>query len=217
MGDLSRRAGEYGGLPAIQGQAGPATASAGSPEQRVAPRFTLLLRSAKLVGPHGEFLCVLRDASETGVNLRLFHPLPQGGAMMLEMQNGDCHPVELVWQEDGRAGMRFVEGADIARILESPSRFSKRPVRVNIAFEAQLASGADTFPVQVVDLSQQGAKVTSEQHWAIDQRVRLSARGLPEVNAKVRWRRGSTYGLVFEDTFQLGDLARIIATMQQAG
>ena len=212
MRDVVRREGDYGAIPAIEG-----SGTGSSAEQRVAPRFTLLLRSAKLVGPQGEFLCVLRDASETGVNLRLFHPLPDCGRMLLEMQNGDCHEVELVWQEDGRAGMRFVKAADIARILESPSRFSKRPVRVNIAFEARMASAGEEAVVQVCDLSQQGAKVISEHHWAIAQRVRLSARGLPEVNAKVRWRRGTTYGLVFEDTFQLGDLARIIAAMQLAG
>ena len=37
------------------------------------------------------------------------------------------------------------------------------------------------------------------------------------INAKVRWRRGDTYGLVFEDTFQFGDMARIVAGLQLGG
>ncbi|TIX49018.1 PilZ domain-containing protein [Alteraurantiacibacter aquimixticola] len=183
-------------------------------EQRAAPRFTLLIRAAKLLTSEGEFMCVVRDASETGVNVRLFHPLPDVGDLVLELQNGDQHRLEVVWKEDDRAGMRFLDPVDIVRIIESPSRFSKRPIRVNLQTPARLADLEQTAPAELHDISQQGAKVTSDTRFAIDQRVRLSADGLPEVNAKVRWRRDAEYGLVFEDTFQFGDLARIIATIQ---
>ena len=60
-------------------------------DQRCAPRFTLLIRAAKLVGPDCEYLCVVRDASETGVSVRLFHPLPPEVPFTLELQNGDRH------------------------------------------------------------------------------------------------------------------------------
>ena len=39
-------------------------------DQRAAPRFTLLIRAAKLVSAQGEFVCVIRDVSETGVSVR---------------------------------------------------------------------------------------------------------------------------------------------------
>ena len=45
-------------------------------EQRAGPHFTLLIRAAKLVSAQGEFVCVIRDVSESGVSLRLFHALP---------------------------------------------------------------------------------------------------------------------------------------------
>src|SRR5687768_5980409 len=76
-------------------------------EQRGVPRFTLLIRAAKLLSPAGEFLCVVRDASEAGVSVRLFHPLPADVALTLEMPNGDCHELERVWEEEGKAGFRF--------------------------------------------------------------------------------------------------------------
>lgn len=183
-------------------------------EKRNAQRFTILIRAAKLMCPQGEFLCVIRDASETGVNLRLFHDLPAEERFMLELQNGDRHEVELIWQEGDRAGMRFLECAEIARIIEGPSRYAKRPVRINVNFMAELSSISGGGPVEVHDLSQQGARITSDTRFAIDQRVKLSARHMPEINAKVRWRRENAYGLVFEDTFQFGDLARILADIQ---
>ena len=53
---------------------------------------------------------------------------------------------------------------------------------------------------------------------AIDQTVRIEAPDLGgmlrEVRAKVRWRRGKSYGVVFDDTFTLGDFARLAARLQ---
>lgn len=193
---------------------GSAQAAAAGADQRAAPRYTLLIRAAKLRCPSGEFLCIVRDASNSGVNIRLFHPLPAEERLMLELQNGDMHELELVWQDADRAGLKFVNEADIARIIESPSRFAKRAIRINLAASGRLASGPVNEPVTIHDISQQGAKITCPTRFAIDQRVRLAARGLPEVNAKIRWRREETYGLVFEDTFQFGDLARIVAAIQ---
>ena len=110
-------------------------------DQRSAMRYTLLIRAAKLIGPSGEYLCVVRDASETGASIRLFHSLPDEERMLLELQNGDRHEVEIVWSDDEKAGLRFCGPVDIARIVESPSRFSKRPVRLNVSCNAYLMAG----------------------------------------------------------------------------
>jgi len=186
-------------------------------DSRVSPRFALLIRAAKLRCPAGEFMCVVRDASDSGVSVRLFHPLPDEDRLVLELQNGDMHELELVWTEEDRAGLKFVAPVDITRIVACPSRFSKRPVRVNLAAPATLSSLTASAAVKIHDISQQGAKITSATHFSLDQRVRLSATGLKEVNAKVRWRKDETYGLVFEDTFQFGDMARIVAALQLGG
>ncbi len=195
------------------------TAAGPGSDLRQAPRYTLLMRAAKLVSRDGEFLCVVRDASETGVNIRLFHALPQNEYLQLEFPNGDRHRLELVWQQNDRAGLKFIEQADIGRLLEGPSRFTKRSIRVNLDMLVRLSAGPVSREARLIDISQQGAKVLCGERFAIDQRVRLAgpsaAMGLPEVNAKVRWRRENAYGLVFEDTFQFGDLAHIVAKIQQ--
>lgn len=192
----------------------PAPAQPQGAELRRAERYTLLIRTAKLIAPEGEFLCVIRDASETGVNVRIFHELPEEHAMMLELQNGDRHELEVVWQNEDRAGLKFRNKADIGRIVECPSQFAKRPIRINLESPAILLSGLQQFPATVLDISQQGAKLSCDHRFAIDQRVKLRAGPLPEVNAKIRWRRDDAYGLVFEDTFQFGDMARLVARLQ---
>jgi len=183
---------------------------------RSKPRVGVLIRAAKLVTPMGEFLCVLRDVSETGFSARTFHELPDCGDMMLELQNGDTYEVTLVWQSSDRAGFRFKQAADVQRFLESPSRYAKRPVRLNIEAPIRLITGIRSFEAGLLDLSQQGAKVQCAEQLPLEARVTLQAEGLPETRAQVRWRRNGLFGLAFMDTMQFGELACAALAMQQA-
>ena len=178
-------------------------------EQRCAPRFTLLIRAAKLISPSGEFLCVVRDASETGVSVRLFHPLPADVPLSLEMPNGDCLELERVWEEVGKAGFRFGKSVDIERIVESPSRFNRRAVRVNVEVPCHLLVGVRRISATILNLSQQGAMISTPEKLSLIQRVKIRADGMPEVAGKVRWRRNDSYGISFEDTFQFAELAAL--------
>lgn len=186
----------------------------GSEELRVAPRFTLLIRTAKLLCANGEYLCIIRDASSTGVSIRTFHPLPQGVQLTLELPNGDRHPVERVWEKDGAAGFRFPVSVDIDRLLNNKSRFPKRPVRLKLQLPALISCHGHTAGVVIRNLSQQGAQIESPLHLALDQKLRLEADNLPVIQASVRWRSGEHYGLVFDDTFQFAELARLAAQLQ---
>ena len=185
----------------------------GGPEQRQAHRFTLLIRAAKLITDQGEFLCVIRDASETGLAVALFHPLPACDRYLVEFQNGDRHEATLVWEREGRAGFQFSDPADIVRIIESPSEFTKRPMRVELKRQGMLYAGVNAFDVEMLNISPQGAKIACRAEIAIDRNVRLSVGGLPELQAKVRWRRLGVCGLVFENTLQLSELARLVAAI----
>ena len=186
-------------------------------EQRCAPRFTLLIRAAKLISPAGEFLCVVRDASETGVSVRLFHPLPKDVPLTLEMPNGDCLALERVWEEDGKAGFRFAAKVEIDRIIESPSRFARRAVRVNVEVPCDLLVGIRRVPGTILNLSQQGAMISTLEKLSLMQRVKIRADGMPEISAKVRWRRNDSYGLSFEDTFQFAELAELAFELRRLG
>lgn len=195
----------------------PAADVAGDGNQRSAPRFTLLIRSAKLTTPEAEYLCVVRDASDSGISVRLFHPLPPKLPVTLELPNGDRHLLERVWEEEGKAGFTFAEATDLERIVEGPSRFSRRAMRVNLELPCELMAGVRRIPATLRNLSQQGALVCTDERLSLVQRIKLHASGLPQVTAKVRWRRGDQYGLSFEDNFQFGDLAKIVYDLQDAG
>jgi hypothetical protein len=193
----------------------PETDSEDGDELRAAPRFTLLLRTAKLIAAVGEYLCVVRDVSSTGISVRTFHPLPDG-QLVLELPNGDRHPLEKVWENDGAAGFRFSGEVDVTRLIEGKGRFPKRGVRLHMELPATLGTLGGLHDAVVRNLSQQGARIETRNRLALDQRVQLELKGLPAIRAVVRWRKDNEYGLAFVDTFQFAELARLAAALQSS-
>ena len=196
-------------------QEGPDPAGA---EQRAAPRFTLLIRAAKLVSAQGEFVCVIRDVSETGISVRLFHGLPGCQQFELHMPAGAVYLVNRVWHRDNEAGFAFDASVDVARLINESGEYPKRGLRLGLCFPLRVTTLAGSCEGVVENLSQQGARFECDALLAIDQTVRIdlpdSTGAMREVRAKVRWRRGKSYGVVFDDTFTLGDFARLAARLQ---
>ena len=185
-----------------------------STEEREGPRFTLLIRAAKLVAPQGEFICVIRDVAQGGVSLRGFHVLPVSGPLWLELRTGQRIALEPVWSRGFEAGFRFVEPVEVAMLVTEAGSFPKRQLRLNIPFKVELALPGGRVRAQVLNLSQQGARIECDSLLAIEQPLRLCSGPLPEVRARVRWRSDREYGLVFDDTFSLNQLALFAAGAQ---
>jgi hypothetical protein len=175
---------------------------------RGAPRFALLLRVAKLVVDGCEQFCVIRDASATGLKVRLFGPLPHPSDIAIELANGDRHSVECVWNANDHAGLRFLEPIELDRLLDEARGAGRRHhVRLRIACDGMLHSGKEAVPVSFRDISQQGASFDSEKWLLLNELVKLEMPILPPIYAKVRWRDHPHYGVIFEQTFQLEELA----------
>lgn len=185
-----------------------------SDDRRGAKRFTMLIRSAKLLIKGKEYLCVIKDVSEEGVSLRLFHDLPEQQGVELELGNGDRYPVEFVRKEDGLAAFRFVEEVDLPRLIEEPNEHRKRPARLSVMLPGTVTGIFGNEMVYITNISQQGARLECERKFAQHQRLKLSAKGLPEIGAKVRWCRNSECGIVFENTFGFEEFAKLAAAIQ---
>jgi len=187
---------------------------AGAEEQRGAPRFTSLIRAAKLVCGQGEFVCVIRDVSATGVSLRTFHPLPTDAAVALELQNGESYELELVRSEGYEASYTFLEPIEVERLIHENWQFPKRALRLNIMLPLTVSALSGRAEAFTLNISQQGARIECDHVFAIDQRVTISCEFLPDIRCKVRWRKDANYGLVFEDTFALREFAMMAANVQ---
>ena len=196
---------------------GPPDDRSPAPEQRNEPRFTLLIRAAKLIAGDDEFLVVVRDVSRDGLKIRTFHPLPADEPFAIELTSGERHRIDMIWQEGEISGFRFQDPVALERLLaESPSGKRKRPVRLRLNVPVKVFAGVRRCDGVLVDISQNGACMSSDEPLALDQRIRIECPGLPELAGRVRWRRRPLYGLSFEQTFRFDDLARITAQLAVA-
>jgi hypothetical protein len=184
---------------------------------RAAPRFSLLIRSAKLVYPSGEYICIVRDVSASGVRLRLFHALPPEPAVTLELATGETFEIERVWEHEEHGGFRFSNPIDVERFIVEAGPYPKRPLRLRTDFAAKLTTDGEPFGATVRDFSREGAKIVTEQPLAIGQKVRIEAKGLPPLTAIVCWRRLPAYGLAFQQSFTFQELAKTAARLQPIG
>jgi hypothetical protein len=197
------------------GPVGPAEPSV--EELRTAPRFTLLIRSAKLVCDSGEYLCVIRDVSASGVRLRLFHPLPPHERFELELATGDRFELDRVWEAKDHAGFRFADGINVQQFIAEASPYRKRSLRLRLDFPAEITTDAGTAAASVRDLSREGARIETTLPLAIRQKVKLAATALPALTGTVCWRSSSAYGLVFQQVFTFEELAKLAARLQPFG
>ncbi len=183
-------------------------------EQRSARRFTLLIRPAKLASTQGEFVCVLRDVSRTGVSAKLFHKLPSCEEFTLELQNGQTYAMCKVWEREGEAGFEFVDEIDVNKLISEASEYQKRGLRLTLHFPITITTLSGAEMAFIENISQQGARFECGGKLAIDQNVRIAGEGLRETRAKIRWRRAENYGVVFDDTFSLSEFAQFAAKLQ---
>lgn len=184
-------------------------------DRRTSPRFTSLIRAAKLVCGKGEFVCVVRDVSAKGVGLRCFHSMPSDPAMALELQNGESFEIERVRGEGHEASFRFIgDGVAVERLVRETWLYPRRPLRLNLAIPIVLRTIAGPIAAVTENMSQQGCRVETALPLAIAQPLVIESPHLPAIRAKVRWRLGSHGGLVFDDTFSLRDFAVHTAKLQ---
>lgn len=205
------------GFAAIDFSSGEEPESGISPEaldQRAAPRFTSLIRAAKLVSSQGEFVCVVRDVSTGGVRLRCFHAIPDDRVMELQLQNGESFVVERVREEGFEASYRFITPAAIERLVQEAWDYPRRPLRLNMALPLTLRTQTGAVAAVTQNVSQQGCRVECAMPLALAQSVIIESAYLPGIRAKVRWRVAGACGLVFDDTFTLKDFAVHAARLQ---
>lgn len=183
-------------------------------DMRAAPRFSLVMRTAKLLCESGEYACVVRDISKTGVKLRLFHDVPPDSHLFLELANGNRYAMERMWHDGDHAGFRFASPILVDEFVEETSPHARRPLRLRIQRPALVTADGRDCRAVLVNISQQGACIEASGELALRQQVRLEVAGLPLRFGHVCWRRKHAHGLVFQQSFRFDELARHVFALQ---
>lgn len=134
--------------------------------------------------------------------------------MTIELQTGETHAIEEIWRRGHDVGFRFLCAVQVHDLIAEAGNFPKRQLRLAIRLPITIASRLQLHPAALSNLSQQAARLECDSLFAIDQPLRLSCERLPELVARVRWRREGLYGVVFDNTFSLRQLALFAASLQ---
>lgn len=183
-------------------------------EHREAPRSSLMLRTAKVVCQSGEYPCLVRDVSATGVGLRFFHAAPPEARIFLELANGAIHPIERAWANGHEAGYRAASAIDVAEFIAEPSPHHHRAIRFRLERPVLVTVDGRDCRARLLDVSRTGAKLRTDTHWAVQAFVRFDFAGFPVRYGHVLWRKQTEHGIVFQDAMPLDELARHLLVAQ---
>lgn len=197
------------------GVGGGAAGADANSEERAAPRFTLLIRTAKLVVEGRQHLCVIRDVSTTGASVRTFHSLPESTKLEIHLDTGQKLPVEKVWQKEGEAGFQFFDPIEVKDVVRGISAYPRRDLRFEIEQDVCLHYRGQKSVALLKNLSRQGGLIECPDPLALAQSIKIEGKGIPDVEARVRWRKNGHYGLAFDTTFSLANLALLIRDLHK--
>ncbi len=177
-------------------------------------RFALLIRSAKLKCPLGEFVCIVRDVSEGGVKLRLFHPLPPCDSFQIELSSRQSFEIQPVWTKGDLSGFSFTSAVDVSEFISERSRFPKRALRLQLNAPAIVRTPGGAFSATICDLSREGVRIETQVALALEQQVTVEAAHFSSRVGTVRWRKTPTYGVALQNLLSFETLALTAARMQ---
>jgi hypothetical protein len=183
-------------------------------ERRKEKRFTLILRVGVLEQLDKSSLCLVKNISSTGVQIKFYtHPIVGSEA---SIRVADEPPVKgrVVWVQGEVAGISFDEELDSARVLRvrdklGPNRRRSVP-RVSVNASATLRTGGRTRHATIRDISSLGARLRTRSSLNEGDRAVIAFAELPPIAAFVRWCDGEEVGLSFETPIPMQVIAHWI-------
>jgi PilZ domain len=183
-------------------------------ERRKEARFKLILRVGVLEQGGRSALCLVKNISSSGVQLKCYaRPVIGAAASLRAADEAPLHG-RLLWMEGDVAGMSFdheLGGAALLRVQQKlrPHRRRTTP-RVNVRAAACLRSGGRIYPAAVCDISSMGARIKTTSPLKAGDRAVISLGDLPSLESFVRWTDGDEAGVIFETPIPMQIIANWI-------
>ena len=172
-------------------------------ERRGQARYTLILRVGVLEQYGKSSLCLVKNISSSGVQLKCYsrRPVVDGHA---SIRVADETPIlgRIVWLDDDITGMDFDQELDAEALLRvrqklGPARRRSTP-RINVEASACLRTGGRILHASVLDISSMGVRIRTSSPLVRGDRAIITLADLPAVDGYVRWSSDGEAGLVFE-------------------
>ncbi|PKP93719.1 MAG: hypothetical protein CVT77_04510 [Alphaproteobacteria bacterium HGW-Alphaproteobacteria-16] len=189
-------------------------------DRRAGERFTTLFQVARVLTEDGtQRLCLIRNIGPGGLMLETYTPFEPGTRVRVEPKMCGSLTGTICWAREKHAGIAFDQPIEVQEYLKSctlPEGQVPRGPRVITGRRGRLRVGPIWHLVNVIDLSQGGAKVETDLPVEMNAQVELSIDRFTSLPGRVRWIRDERVGITFTSALPLADLAHWTAMLPPA-
>jgi hypothetical protein len=183
-------------------------------ERRKERRFRLILRVGVLEQQDKLSLCLVKNISSTGIQVRFYTRPIVGAEASIRMADEESVRGYIVWAKGDIAGMSFGEELDTTRLLRVQQKLCqnrrRNMPRVSVEATATLRAGGQLSRALVCDISNLGARIRTSSSLNAGDRAVVEFADLPSIPAYVRWSDGEESGLSFETPIPMQIIAHWI-------
>lgn len=177
------------------------------PERRVDERHLTLFRVGSVLIDGRRELCLVKNISAGGALIRAYCRLKPDLELQIELKEKQPISGRVNWVKGTDAGITFDERIDILDLLKSNGDGPRpRMPRVEVRCIVFVRQGATTNRTTLLNISQGGLSVESENGLTVGAHVTISLPQFPPQAAVVRWAEGSRYGISFNTVLPLAGL-----------
>jgi hypothetical protein len=177
------------------------------PERRADERHLTLFRVGSILLEGRRELCLVKNISAGGALIRAYCRLKPDVELRIELKEQQPISGRVNWVKGTDAGITFDEPVDIVDLLKSSAKGPRpRMPRVEVRCIVSVREGATTNRTTLLNISQGGMSVESENGLTPGAEVTVSLPGLPPLAAVIRWCEGSRYGISFNTVLALAAL-----------
>lgn len=191
-----------------------------------APRtMTTLLVGKLLCDGLGEQLCRVRNLSANGMLIEALRIPDVADMVTVELRCGQRLAGEVVWSQEGRAGIQFAAPIEVEAVLATArsttpaARLHKavpRAPRFAVQCPARLMCNGTPFDAVIENISQSGARLRVIGQPELDRVMTLVAPGLSPRSFSVRWRHEDGMGVAFIDMIPYAELSPWLTRLEIA-
>ena len=167
-------------------------------DRREHTRILTVYRVARLNIDSDAGLCRVQNISNTGMMLVSSLDVAKGDTVMIGLSEQVVLAGEVSWVEGARIGIEFIEPIDAPTMLQSISTATPaehRPFRLPTDTVAVAVTPHGTRAVRVLDISQQGMKISHEGGFSPGTQVKVTLSNGLERRGIVRWANENLAGL----------------------
>jgi hypothetical protein len=185
-------------------------------QRRNSERHLSLLRVGCLIVGDRRELCLVKNISVGGMQIRVYSQIRPGTRLSVELKQGESVSGIARWVKDDGVGVTFDQPIDVVGLISASTR-GRRPrmPRIEVQSAAWVREGATVHRATAVNISQGGLKIVAPTILPVGAAVVVSLTGVGPIAGVIRWAEQDAYGITFNRALGLSMLVAWLQEQQQ--